>query len=122
MKKTNLGKGLSELLGGSEEFKDLQTSNSNKLTEIKIDSIIAGKYQPRTTINQLSLTELTESIKEKGVLQPIVVNHNNAFASFTPNDKLIVDAQIDFKHQLIGKQKMEIEINYDNFLNEISNA
>ena len=56
------------------------------------------------------------------ILEPIVVNHNNAFASFTPNDKLIVDAQIDFKHQLIGKQKMEIEINYDNFLNEISNA
>ena len=56
------------------------------------------------------------------ILEPIVVNHNNAFASFTPNDKLIVDAQIDFKHQLIGKQKMEIEVNYDNFLNEISNA
>lgn len=56
------------------------------------------------------------------ILKPIVVNHNNAIASFTPNDKLIVDAQIDFKHQLIGKQKMEIEINYDNFLNEISNA
>jgi len=56
------------------------------------------------------------------ILEPIVVNHNSAFASFTPNDKLIVDAQIDFKHQLIGKQKMEIEINYDNFLNEISNA
>ena len=56
------------------------------------------------------------------ILEPIEVNHNNAFASFTPNDKLIVDAQIDFKHQLIGKQKMEIEVNYDNFLNEISNA
>ena len=56
------------------------------------------------------------------ILEPIVVNHNSAFASFAPNDKLIVDAQIDFKHQLIGKQKMEIEINYDNFLNEISNA
>ncbi len=56
------------------------------------------------------------------ILKPIVVNHNNAHASFTPNDKLIVDAQIDFKHQLIGKQKMEIEINHDNFLNEISNA
>ena len=56
------------------------------------------------------------------ILEPIVVNHNNAFASFTPNEKLIVDAQIDFKHQLIGKQKMEIEVNYDNFLNEISNA
>ena len=56
------------------------------------------------------------------ILDPIVVDHNNAFASFTPNDKLIVDAQIDFKHQLIGKQKMEIEVNYDNFLNEISNA
>ena len=56
------------------------------------------------------------------ILEPIVVNHNNAFASFTPNDKLVVDAQIDFKHQLIRKQKMEIEINYDNFLNEISNA
>ena len=56
------------------------------------------------------------------ILEPIVVNHNNAFASFTPHNKLIVDAQIDFKHQLIGKQKMEIEVNYDNFLNEISNA
>jgi ParB family transcriptional regulator, chromosome partitioning protein len=75
MKKTNLGKGLSELLGGSEEFKDFKTNNSNKLTEIKIDSIIAGKYQPRTTINQISLAELTESISEKGVLQPIVVKY-----------------------------------------------
>ena len=56
------------------------------------------------------------------ILEPIVVNHNNAFASFTPNEKLIVDAQIDFKHQLIGNQKMEIEVNYDKFLNEISNA
>jgi len=56
------------------------------------------------------------------IMEPIMVKHNNAFASFTPDDKLIVDAQIDFKHQLIGKQKMEIEINYDNFLNEISNA
>ena len=56
------------------------------------------------------------------ILKPIEINHNSACATFTPNDRLIIDAQIDFKHRLIGKQKMEIEINYDNFLNEISNA
>ena len=56
------------------------------------------------------------------ILEPIEINHNSAYAAFTPNDRLVIDAQIDFKHRLIGKQKMEIEINYDNFLNEISNA
>ena len=80
-------------------------------SKIFMDGIQANKI-----INQ---GEAKKFIK---ILEPIVVNHNNAFASFTPNDKLVVDAQIDFKHQLIGKQKMEIEINYDNFLNEISNA
>ena len=80
-------------------------------SKIFIDGIQANKI-----INQ---GEAKKFIK---ILEPIVVNHNNAFASFTPNEKLIVDAQIDFKHQLIGKQKMEIEVNYDNFLNEISNA
>ena len=56
------------------------------------------------------------------ILKPVEVNHKNAHASFAPNDKLVIDAQIDFKHQLIGKQQMEIEINYGNFLSEISNA
>ena len=37
------------------------------------------------------------------ILEPIEVNHNNAFASFTPNDKLIVDAQIDFIESVICK-------------------
>ncbi len=63
--KRGLGRGLSSLIGDS----DLKVS-SNK---ISISSIIPNKYQPRKKFEKESLEELTKSIKERGIIQPLIV-------------------------------------------------
>ena len=51
----------------------ITTEESNQLN-VPIHSLISGKYQPRKTFDQTELEELAESIKENGVLQPILVS------------------------------------------------
>ena len=63
--KKGLGRGLSSLIGDSEV-------KENKTT-ISISSIIRNKYQPRKVFEKESLEELTNSIKERGIIQPIIV-------------------------------------------------
>ena len=64
-----LGRGLSSLIGDSEV-------KENKTT-ISISSIIKNKYQPRKNFEKESLDELTNSIKERGVIQPIIVRKSD---------------------------------------------
>ena len=64
-----LGRGLSSLIGDSEV-------KENKTT-ISISSIIRNKYQPRKKFEKESLEELTNSIKERGVIQPIIVRKSD---------------------------------------------
>ena len=63
--KKGLGRGLSSLIGDG----DLKISNN----KISISSIVPNKYQPRKNFQKESLDELTISIKERGVIQPLVV-------------------------------------------------
>ena len=67
--KKGLGRGLSSLLGGTSKKID-----SNK---IAIKDITRNKFQPRKHFNKENLEELTNSIKEQGVIQPIVVRPDN---------------------------------------------
>ncbi len=73
-KRKNLGRGLGALLGDddlSEPNLDIETPKST--SQISIDSIVPGKYQPRTEFDEEALKALAESVKEKGVLQPLLV-------------------------------------------------
>ena len=63
--KKGLGRGLSSLIGDSEV-------KENKTT-ISISSIIRNKYQPRKKFDKENLEELSNSIKERGIIQPIIV-------------------------------------------------
>ena len=63
--KKGLGRGLSSLLGDS--------SKNIKTNKIAIKDIVRNKFQPRKNFNKDSLAELTNSIKEQGVIQPIIV-------------------------------------------------
>ncbi len=67
--KKGLGRGLSSLIGDSEV-------KENKTT-ILISSIIRNKYQPRKKFEKESLEELTSSIKERGIIQPIIVRKSD---------------------------------------------
>jgi len=64
-----LGRGLDALLAGTSD--DAPTGES--LQMLSIERLRAGKYQPRTKMDAASLAELALSIKEQGVMQPILV-------------------------------------------------
>lgn len=64
-----LGRGLDALLGASPR----ESVSDSSLQQLPIDALRPGKYQPRTRMDEASLAELAESIRARGVIQPIVV-------------------------------------------------
>ena len=77
-KKKALGKGLEELFSNAsftfDNFEEeIVKEEKNNSVEIPIDEIRSNPYQPRKTFNDESLNELAASIKEYGVIEPIIV-------------------------------------------------
>ncbi len=66
--KRGLGRGLSSLIG--------DTNKTTARNKISVSSIIRNKFQPRKNFDKESLEELTNSIKERGIIQPIVVRRS----------------------------------------------
>ena len=64
-----LGRGLDALLGGDSE----PALAPNNPSALPVAQIQAGKYQPRTRMDEGSLTELASSIKTQGIMQPVLV-------------------------------------------------
>ena len=74
MKKSQaLGRGLGALLGEMEEVYDNEVPKNSTILDIPLSSIKPNPYQPRKSFDEKALGELSESIKEYGLLQPIVV-------------------------------------------------
>jgi ParB family chromosome partitioning protein len=63
-----LGRGLDALLAGSDD-----ASARESLQTLAIDRLRPGKYQPRTRMDEASLDELAASIREHGIMQPVLV-------------------------------------------------
>ena len=80
--KKGLGRGLSSLIGDS----DIKTSNN----KISISSIVPNKNQPRKLFEKEALDELTVSIKERGVIQPLIVRRSQ---------------ELDGKYELIAGER-----------------
>ena len=68
--KRGLGRGLSSLLG--------DTKNKIETNKVPIKDLLRNKFQPRKHFSKESLEELTNSIREQGVIQPIVVRPDKA--------------------------------------------
>lgn len=69
IKNKGLGRGLDALLGGGKT--DAPTV-PGELRELAIGSLTPGKYQPRTRMDKAALEELAQSIKQRGIVQPIL--------------------------------------------------
>ena len=67
--KKGLGRGLSSLIG------DVKTTSVNN--KLSLSDIIRNRFQPRKNFNKSHLEELSNSIKERGVVQPIIVRKSN---------------------------------------------
>ncbi|MDA9726175.1 ParB/RepB/Spo0J family partition protein [Candidatus Pelagibacter sp.] len=67
--KKGLGRGLSSLIG--------DTKVETQKNQVSIGDLIPNKYQPRKIFDEASLEDLTNSIKERGMIQPIIVRNSN---------------------------------------------
>jgi ParB family chromosome partitioning protein len=65
-----LGRGLDALLGGGDA---VPPAAAETLKKLNVDALRPGKYQPRARMDETTLSELAESIKAHGVMQPILV-------------------------------------------------
>ena len=68
--KKGLGRGLSSLIG--------ETKVETKTNRLPLSDIVPNKYQPRKNFEEDNLQDLTNSIKERGVIQPIIVRVSNS--------------------------------------------
>jgi ParB family chromosome partitioning protein len=77
--KGGLGRGLNALLGGDTDFAPQESTGNGEtprvepLRELPLNRLQPGRYQPRTRMDETALQELADSIREHGLLQPIVV-------------------------------------------------
>ncbi len=67
--KKGLGRGLSSLIG--------ETKVESQKNQLSISDLIPNKFQPRKIFDEDNLNDLTNSIKERGILQPIIVRKSN---------------------------------------------
>jgi ParB family chromosome partitioning protein len=67
--KKGLGRGLSSLIG--------ETKVEIQKNELPTSDLIPNKYQPRKNFDEINLEDLTNSIKERGIIQPIIVRKSN---------------------------------------------
>jgi len=72
-KRRGLGRGLDALLGASADAHLAAVVSDHQLRELPVDLIVRGRFQPRMHIAPEALEELTQSIRARGVVQPIVV-------------------------------------------------
>ena len=71
--KKGLGRGLSSLIG--------ETKVETKTNKLSLSEIVPNRYQPRKNFDEESLKDLSNSIKERGVIQPIIVRSSSADSS-----------------------------------------
>lgn len=105
-KKPSLGRGLADLLGSSKARAATPAApvpitppttaqpaptgvRGDELAHVPVGNLVRGKYQPRTDLRQEALEELAISIRNQGVIQPIVVRPLNGAAAGAPQYEII---------------------------------
>lgn len=72
-KKKNLGRGLSALLGDDDESETGEVGSAASEVMVPITSLQPSRFQPRSLFDPEAITDLAASIREKGIIQPILV-------------------------------------------------
>lgn len=90
MSRTVLGKGIEALIPGLSEGKFEEKGN---LIQVEIKKVKPNPYQPRGTFDQTKLEELVDSIRQKGLVQPIVVRQIEDGFELVVGERRILAAQ-----------------------------
>ena len=87
MKNKGLGRGLDAIFGLEGANIDIKSTPMSTMREIEVSKIIPNPTQPRATFDEEALTELADSIRVLGVIQPITVKRN------TDNEYVIISGE-----------------------------
>ena len=68
--KKGLGRGLSSLIG--------ETKSDVNINKLSVGDLVSNKFQPRKNFEESSLNDLVNSVKERGIIQPIIVRKSNS--------------------------------------------
>jgi len=89
--KRGLGKGLGALIATEESLvssgSSIDTGESNGILDIDINKIEPNKNQPRKRFDESSLEELSQSIKEFGIIQPLIVTEKDDFYTIVAGER-----------------------------------
>lgn len=99
-KEIGLGKGVGILFGNSEE-------EDEKFFLCDIDRIIPNQHQPRTVFNDDDLKELSDSIRENGIIQPLIVKKKNDDDGY----ELIAGERRLRASKIVGLDKVPVVVN-----------
>ena len=78
MKTKRLGKGLGALIPDKIQDSTTVPANDESLIQVKVADVKPNPYQPRIKFDEKALTELKDSIREKGLIQPITIRRKNS--------------------------------------------
>ena len=111
-KPKGLGRGLDALLGADapvvENLGKPTSQKEGTPSTLPVGKLRAGKYQPRTRMDEGSLTELAESIRAQGVIQPITVR---ALGEAAPGEYEIIAGERRFRAaQLAGLKEVPVQV------------
>src|SRR5438874_1884590 len=101
-----LGRGLDALLGGDAD--DAPAAPSNAPSTLKVVQVQAGKYQPRTRMDEGSLSELAASIKTQGIMQPVLVRPIAAPGEGTAQYEIIAGERRFRAAQMAGLEEIPV--------------
>lgn len=111
-KKSALGKGLGALIPESNNNESNTNENINLIKEVEINKIIPNEDQPRKSFDEEKLASLSESIKQNGIIQPIVVVKEKEFYKIVAGERRWRAAKIAGikKVPIIEKKLNDIEV------------
>jgi len=102
MARNALGKGLGALIGEQAQANSPSVGSGENVIDLDLDQVIASPLQPRKTFVESDLEELTESIREQGVIQPLIVRKQGA------KYELIAGERRWRASRLAGKKKVPV--------------
>jgi len=101
IKKKRLGRGLGSLIGDVNQVVEPSVEDiGNGLSELPLDKIQRGEYQPRVHFDEEALQELANSIAEQGVVQPIVVRKSGSVYELIAGERRWRAAQLAGLHTI----------------------
>ncbi len=97
--------GFDALLEGAGLADDAARGDGPRVLEVPIDALTPGRYQPRRYVSEESLVELAETIREQGILQPLVVRRIPADAESAQRDADVPDGATHARFEIVAGER-----------------